>query len=177
MDRMNEPTTAPTGSSDTRSPSGPGPPPEAWSEETGPELAAMAAPDDGVERPAKVMRIGAMTHQLLEEVRRVSLDETGRRRLREIYQISRYELAGVLSDELRNELSRLALPFEEDGAPTQNELQLAQSQLQGWLQGVFQGIQATLVAQQVAAQSQLAQGRHPQAAKRGQEEATSRAYL
>jgi hypothetical protein len=136
-----------------------------------------AAPDDGVERPAKVMRIGAMTHQLLEEVRRVSLDEAGRRRLREIYQISLDEFAGVLSDELRDELSRLALPFEEDGAPTQNELQLAQAQLQGWLQDVFQGMQATLMAQQVAAQSQLAQMRRPRTANGGREEATNRAYL
>jgi hypothetical protein len=140
-------------------------------------VAAMVVPDDGVERPAKVMRIGAMTHQLLEEVRRVSLDEAGRRRMREIYQTSLDELAEVLSDELREELSRLALPFQDNGAPTQNELQLAQAQLEGWLQGVFQGIQATLVAHQIAAQSQLTQMRRPQLANQGHEERTSRAYL
>ena len=179
MDSTNEPTVPTTDSSAFGLHAAGGQSPAGGSGEAEPVRVAVTAPDDGVERPEKVLRIGAMTHQLLEEVRRVSLDEEGRRRLQEIHRISLDELAGVLSDELREELSRLTLPLEEDGAPTQNELQLAQAQLEGWLQGVFQGIQATLAAQQIAAQSQLAQMQrsHQEATNRGRDEAAGRAYL
>jgi hypothetical protein len=71
---------------------------------------------DTIESPAKVLRIGGMAKELLEEVRRASLDEAGRSRLREIYETSVGELAAGLSEELRDELSRLSSPFDE-GTP------------------------------------------------------------
>lgn len=109
--------------------------------------AASPARSERPGRQSKVMRIGAMTHQLLEEVRQLTLDEGGRARLREIYDTSVRELADILPEELREELCRLALPFEEGEVPSQDELRLAQAQLQGWMQGLFQGIQASLMAQ------------------------------
>jgi hypothetical protein len=113
-----------------------------------------AQPGEVVEQPAKVMRIGAMVRQLLEEVRRAPLDDKGRARLREIHETSIRELAEGLSPELRDELSQFSLPFSDD-APTDAELRVAQAQLVGWLEGLFHGIQATLFAQQMAARSQL----------------------
>jgi len=109
---------------------------------------------ESVSEPAKVMRIGAMVRQLLEEVRQAPLDEAGRARLREIYELSVKELAEGLSPELRDELAQFALPFDAD-APTEAELRIAQAQLVGWLEGLFHGIQATLFAQQMAARAQL----------------------
>jgi len=109
---------------------------------------------EAVEQPAKVMRIGAMVRQLLEEVRRAPLDDAGRTRLREVYEMSVKELAEGLSPELREELAQFSLPFEAD-APSEAELRVAQAQLVGWLEGLFHGIQATLFAQQMAARAQL----------------------
>src|SRR5947209_3416024 len=120
---------------------------------TQPEQAEVEA-NESVSEPAKVMRIGAMVRQLLEEVRQAPLDEAGRTRLREIYELSVKELAEGLSPELRDELAQFALPFEAD-APTEAELRIAQAQLVGWLEGLFHGIQATLFAQQMAARAQL----------------------
>ncbi|MDH3301042.1 MAG: bacterial proteasome activator family protein [Acidimicrobiia bacterium] len=110
-----------------------------------------------VSEPAKVMRIGTMIKQLLEEVRSTELDEPGRDRLREIYETSVSELASSLSPDLREELERLALPFDADDIPSGAELRVAQAQLVGWLEGLFHGIQATLFAQQAAARQQLEQ--------------------
>ncbi|MBV8980540.1 MAG: bacterial proteasome activator family protein [Acidimicrobiia bacterium] len=109
---------------------------------------------ESVAEPAKVMRIGAMVRQLLEEVRQAPLDEAGRARLREIYELSVKELAEGLSPQLRDELAQFALPFETD-SPSEAELRIAQAQLVGWLEGLFHGIQATLFAQQMAARAQL----------------------
>ena len=109
-----------------------------------------------VEQPAKVMRIGSMIKQLLDEVRQAPLDEAGRSRLGEIYETSVRELAEGLSPDLRDELGRLSMPLG-DGVPSEAELRIAQAQLVGWLEGLFHGIQATLFAQQVAAQNQLQQ--------------------
>jgi hypothetical protein len=115
--------------------------------------------DDGdrefVTEPAKVMRVGSMIKQLLEEVRTTDLDEPGRERLKAIYQTSITELGSALSPDLRDELSRLALPFDDASVPSDVELRLAQAQLVGWLEGLFHGIQATLFAQQMAARQQL----------------------
>ncbi len=108
-----------------------------------------------VTEPAKVMRVGSMIKQLLEEVRTTELDEPGRERLKAIYQTSITELGSALSPDLREELDRLALPFEDDSVPSDVELRLAQAQLVGWLEGLFHGIQATLFAQQMAARQQL----------------------
>ncbi|HEV7899053.1 MAG TPA: bacterial proteasome activator family protein [Planosporangium sp.] len=112
-----------------------------------------------IEQPAKVMRIGSMIKQLLEEVRAAPLDEAGRQRLREIHSRSIIELEEGLAPELRDELDRLTLPFDEDTTPSEAELRIAQAQLVGWLEGLFHGIQAALVAQQMAARVQLEQMR------------------
>ncbi len=110
---------------------------------------------EAVEQPAKVMRIGSMIKQLLEEVRQAPLDEASRSRLREIYDTSVHELADGLSPDLRDELGRMASPFGPDEVPSEGQLRVAQAQLVGWLEGLFHGIQATLFAQQVAARAQL----------------------
>ena len=114
---------------------------------------------ESVEEPGRVMRIGAMIKQLLDEVRTAELDDAGRDRLREIYDQSITELSGALSDDLADELARLASPFGETPASA-GELRVAQAQLVGWLEGLFHGIQATLFAQQAAARQQLEQMRH-----------------
>ncbi|HMC38324.1 MAG TPA: bacterial proteasome activator family protein [Acidimicrobiales bacterium] len=114
---------------------------------------------EAVEQPAKVMRIGSMIKQLLDEVRQAPLDEASRTRLREIYDTSVQELSDGLSPDLQAELGRLASPFGSDGVPTESELRVAQAQLVGWLEGLFHGIQATLFAQQMAARAQLDQMR------------------
>ena len=109
---------------------------------------------ESVESPAKVMRIGSMIKQLLDEVRNTQLDEPSRERLREIYETSVEELRTALSPDLQDELGRLAHPFA-DPAPTDAELRIAKAQLVGWLEGLFHGIQATLFAQQMAARQQI----------------------
>ena len=114
---------------------------------------------DLVEQPAKVMRIGTMIKQLLEEVRAAPLDEASRSRLREIHATSIRELEEGLAPELREELDRLTLPFTEGSVPSDAELRIAQAQLVGWLEGLFHGIQTALFAQQMAARSQLEQMR------------------
>ena len=121
--------------------------------------APVPAEDDerreAVEEPAKVMRIGSMIKQLLEEVRTAELDGPARGRLKEIYDTSIDELGTALSPDLREELERVTIPFGGDSAPSDAELRVAQAQLVGWLEGLFHGIQATLFAQQMAARNQL----------------------
>jgi len=112
-----------------------------------------------VEQPAKVMRVGSMIRQLLEEVRAAPLDEKSRARLKEIHTSSIKELEDGLAPELVEELERLSLPFAEDEIPSEAELRVAQAQLVGWLEGLFHGIQTTLFAQQMAARAQLEQMR------------------
>jgi hypothetical protein len=114
---------------------------------------------DLIEQPAKVMRIGSMIKQLLEEVKAAPLDEASRVRLREIHRSSIEELEDGLAPELVEELERLTLPFGEETVPTESELRVAQAQLVGWLEGLFHGIQTTLFAQQMAARAQLEQMR------------------
>lgn len=129
---------------------------------------------EAIEQPGKVMRIGSMVKTLLDEVRQAPLDEKARARLGEIYQQSVHELSSGLSPDLVAELDRMALPFS-DGTPSESELRVAQAQLVGWLEGLFHGIQATLVAQQMAARAQLEEmrqrglppGAEPQTARPG----------
>jgi hypothetical protein len=127
-----------------------------------PEIVPTPAPAEGapaqesVEQPAKVMRIGSMIKQLLDEVRSSPLDDRSRDRLQRIYETSLKELSESLSPDLQEELLRLAPPFS-DGTPTDAELRIAQAQLVGWLEGLFTGIQATLFAQQMQARQQLEQ--------------------
>ncbi|HUC58951.1 MAG TPA: bacterial proteasome activator family protein [Streptosporangiaceae bacterium] len=112
-----------------------------------------------VAQPAKVMRVGSMIRQLLEEVKAAPLDEKSRARLKEIHTSSIKELEDGLAPELVEELERLSLPFAEDEVPSEAELRVAQAQLVGWLEGLFHGIQTTLFAQQMAARAQLEQMR------------------
>ena len=112
---------------------------------------------DLVEQPAKVMRIGSMIRQLLEEVKAAPLDEASRNRLKEIHQASIKELEAGLAPELVEELDRLTLPFTEDQTPSEGELRIAQAQLVGWLEGLFHGIQTAIYAQQMAARAQFEQ--------------------
>ncbi|MGN6605862.1 MAG: bacterial proteasome activator family protein [Jatrophihabitans sp.] len=125
---------------------------DAVSEADGDELTSM------VEQPAKVMRIGTMIKQLLEEVRAAPLDEKGRQRLREIHESSIHELEQGLAPELREELQRISLPFGDE-IPSEAELRIAQAQLVGWLEGLFHGIQTALFAQQMAARAPLEERR------------------
>ena len=125
-------------------------------------LPANDGADDGgtgvgdlVESPAKGMRIGTMIKQLLEEVRAAPLDDASRNRLRDIHAASIRELEEGLAPELRAELERITLPFQEAETPSDAELRIAQAQLVGWLEGVFHGIQTALFAQQMAARAQL----------------------
>jgi hypothetical protein len=117
------------------------------------------SPLEMVGQPAKVMRIGNMIKQLLEEVRTAPLDEAGRARLAEVHERSLAELEEGLSPELVAELHRITLPFDDESTPSDAELRIAQAQLVGWLEGLFHGIQTALVAQQMAAQQQLNQMR------------------
>ncbi|HVW39778.1 MAG TPA: bacterial proteasome activator family protein [Amycolatopsis sp.] len=128
---------------------------------------------DLVEEPAKVMRIGTMIKQLLEEVRAAPLDDASRTRLREIHQTSVKELEQALAPELQSELERLVRPFTDDDTPSDAELRIAQAQLVGWLEGLFHGIQTALFAQQMAARVQLEQMRRglpPGASGRGDQQ-------
>jgi hypothetical protein len=149
------PTTAPVAGGD----SGPDRGEVARGELVDPSEAADTGSEDerreAVEEPAKVMRIGSMIKQLLEEVRGAELDDPARDRLREIYETSVRELGSAMSPDLREELERVALPFSGAATPSDAELRVVQAQLVGWLEGLFHGIQATLFAQQMAARHQL----------------------
>jgi len=112
---------------------------------------------EAIQQPAKLIRIGAMLRELLEEVRRSSVDEAGRKRLREIYERALAELRAGLSTELQHELDAFTMPL--DTRSSESEIRVAQAQLLGWLEGLFQGIQAALWAQQMEARAQLAEMR------------------
>ena len=126
---------------------------------TGQTAEGERSPAELIEEPAKVMRIGSMIKQLLEEVRSAPLDEAGRVRLAAIHERSILELEQGLAPELVDELHRITLPFAEDFTPSDAELRIAQAQLVGWLEGLFHGIQTALFAQQMAARAQLEQMR------------------
>ncbi|MFN8053357.1 MAG: proteasome activator [Acidimicrobiales bacterium] len=132
-----------------------GPPPSDG--QTAPSTGEAEAPEEqpDIESPAKIIRIGAMVKQLLDEVRNTTLDEAAREQLRDIYENSLVELRTALSPELGGELDRLALDFDDDTVPSEAQLRIAKAQLVGWLEGLFHGIQATLMAQQMAMRSQL----------------------
>ena len=150
------PDTAPAPGSDDSSPAGaasgsaandtdPGSPARSSENESGP-----AKLQDLVDQPAKVMRIGTMVKQLLEEVRNAPLDDAARNRLSEIHERSLHELEDGLAPELVEELHRISLPFQDDAVATDAELRIAQAQLVGWLEGLFRGIQTAIAAQQTA---------------------------
>lgn len=168
MDNMSEPNTS---QSTPRQASDGGSPPDDGPQQVDPIMLAPGSqprggdgpehesPFDAVGSPAKVMRIGNMIKQLLEEVRNAPLDEKGRARLAAVHERSLAELEEGLSEELVAELHRISLPFSDGETPSDSELRIAQAQLVGWLEGLFHGIQTALVAQQMAAQQQIAQMR------------------
>jgi hypothetical protein len=116
-------------------------------------VTVIPAPSADIQRPAQLIRIAAMARELLGEVRQSSLDDAGRKRLREVYERTLGELREGLSESLQQELDILTMPLE--GTPSESEIRLAQAQLVGWLEGLFQGIQAAVWAQHVQAQAQL----------------------
>ena len=124
-----------------------------------------------VSQPAKLLRIAAMIRELLEEVRKSSPDEPGRKRLRSIYDKSLATLKEGLSEDLQKELETLTLPL--DGTSSESEIRLAQAQLVGWLEGLFHGIQAALWAQHAQARAGLDEMRRrglPPGSPEGREE-------
>jgi hypothetical protein len=139
-------------------------------------IVERAAPSETIDvsKPAKLMRLGAMTRQMLEELRLAPLDEQGRTRMREIYERSVNEVKDILSPELQQEFEGLSIPFT-DQVPTESELRIAQAQLMGWLEGLFHGIQAALWTQQAMAQQQAAQ--FPRAMPPGPQKDNPTGYL
>jgi hypothetical protein len=130
-------------------------------------LAADGSTDgEQVSRPTKLIRIASMVRALLDEARLAQLDDAGRRHLKEIHERSVHELEGILSDDLREELEQVTLPFTSD-TPSDAELRIAQAQLVGWLEGLFHGIQATLFTQQMQAQQQFEEMRQRRALESG----------
>lgn len=123
-------------------------------EERGAHHEGGGEPSD-VDSPAKVIRIGAMIKQLLEELRDTELDEPSRDRLRDIYRNSVTELKTAMSPELAEELDHLSFAFDADELPSGVELRMAKAQLVGWLEGLFHGMQAALMAQQMNMRQQL----------------------
>ncbi len=75
-------------------------------------------PQSEIESPAKIIRIGAMVKQLLEEVRNTSVDDATRDQLRRIYGNSVAELKTALSPELGAELDSLSFDFSGEEAPS-----------------------------------------------------------
>ena len=135
---------------------------------TPPSENGNTATTESVTEPAKVMRIGSMVRQLLEEVRGVQMDEASRERMAEIYERSIVEISSALSPDLAEELHVLALPFKDGEVPSDGELRIAKAQLVGWLEGLFHGIQATLFAQQLATRQQIEQMRQIPGPDQGQ---------
>ena len=119
-----------------------------------PDAAGNDDEGEHISSPTKLIRIATMIRTMLDEVRRAPLDDAGRRMLKEIHEKSLHELEGVLSPDLRQELSEVVFPFTSE-EPTDSELRIAQAQLVGWLEGLFHGIQATLFTQQAMAQGQI----------------------
>jgi len=142
-----------------------------------PDAVGDSSNEPAVSEPTKIIRIASMTRAMLDEVRQAPLDEAGRRRLLEVHERSLAELAGVLSEDLRDEFQEIFQPLTSD-APTESELRIAQAQLVGWLEGLFHGIQASLMSQQLAAQAQLAEVRTRQLERgEGEGEYQSGVYL
>jgi hypothetical protein len=119
-----------------------------------PQRPDQVQPAEAIQHPAKVLRIASMARQLLDEVRQAPLDQASRTRMRDIYETSIKELSEILSPDLREELERLSLPFDQE-APSDAELRIAHAQLVGWLEGLFHGIQAMLFAQQMESRQRL----------------------
>ncbi len=112
-------------------------------------------PQPSVTDAAKLIRLGTMVQALMDEVRSADTDEPSRLMLARIHNETVEELSKVLSPDLMDELSEFTACCDEQGVPTEAEIRIAQAQLVGWLQGLLQGLQASMTAQQAAAESQL----------------------
>ena len=112
---------------------------------------------EAVEQPAKVMRIGSMIKQLLEEVRQPLRPRRAEPRppARDLRDVGRGAVRRRCRPTCATSWAGWRTPSRGDGAPSEAELRIAQAQLVGWLEGLFHGIQATLFAQQMAARQQL----------------------
>lgn len=119
--------------------------------ESGGEPEPERVPGERISSPRKVMRIGSMLKQLLDEIRTTPLDQTSREKLAEVHDASVKELCACLSPDLQDELKDLTLPFANESSEsaelTDIELRIAQAQLVGWLEGLLHGIQAAMAAQ------------------------------
>ncbi len=115
-----------------------------------------------IESPAKIIRIGSMVKQLLEEVRNTDRStrppgtSCGGSTTNSVTELK----AGAVARPGRG-ARPLSFDFSGTAAPSEAELRMAQAQLVGWLEGLFHGIQATLFAQQMAARQQLEGMRGP----------------
>lgn len=124
-----------------------GPDKKAGSPETGiPGLAA---------EPARVIRIGSMILQLLDEMHGSPLDEAARRRLAEVHDRSVKGLQDGLAPGLAEELHRLWQPLSDGSPASDEELRTGQAQLAGWIAGLVHGIQTAVAAQQTATRQLL----------------------
>lgn len=101
----------------------------------------MSAPPPEVPDPPKLLRIGAMIKQMLEEIHAMPLDDRGRQRLAAVYGRAVTELEQVLPAALRTEFEGIAPPLVTGARVSDAELRIAQAQLVGWLEGVFEGVQ------------------------------------
>ena len=95
----------------------------------------------GIPDPPKLLRLGAMIKQTLEEIHAMPLDDRGRQRLVQAHQRAVTELENMLPADLRTEFDDLAPVLRTGTAVSDAELRIAQAQLVGWLEGVFEGVQ------------------------------------
>ena len=98
---------------------------------------------------AKIFRLGTMLRQMLSEQKASTLDADAVSSLTDIYRQAVQELEDSLPDDLREELGRLSVPFEQPDGMTESEVRMANAQLLGWLDGVAQGVRMALMAQAV----------------------------
>ena len=92
-------------------------------------------PDDLVSSVKAVRLLGTLRAGL-DEMNRVDLDQSARRRLIATYRAALVEVASTVSDALIDELVRLGVgPLRQDASLAQ--IKVAQAQLLGWLNGVI----------------------------------------
>ena len=117
-------------------------------------------PGSLIEQPAKVMRIGSMIKQLLEEVQAAPArrGQPGSPP-RDPPAVDRRAGGRPGARSCATSWSGCRCRSRRRSTPSEAELRVAQAQLVGWLEGLFHGIQAALVAQQMAARLQLEQMR------------------
>lgn len=108
----------------------------------------MAEPNLSV---MKILRVGSMLRQMLDEQNVTSMDADALTSLRAVYKQTVEELEKALPPELSGELDRLSLPFDEDGELSEAELRIANAQLLGWLSGLLEALSLVAQAQSFSA--------------------------